>query len=975
MILTHGGGLRFGVIASVVAVLMAAHPVRADPVKTFNIPAQDATTALPVFVQQSGLQVLASATDLKGMHTNEVKGALPVGAALNQLVAGTGLSVKANDGSAAVVVRMLTPVTPVALDPPASEPVAPEEIIVVGLRKSLRDALDDKRRSSGVAEMVSSKDIGALPDVTIAESLARLPGVNTTRDRGNDSQASIRGIGPRMVLGTVNGREVASSEPDRNIRWEIYPSEVVSGAAVYKTSEARLLSGGISGTVDIETIRPLDYRGPAVNLRAGAVYYDGGSAFPGYEGLGYRASGSWVKRLSPDFAFVLGATAQQQKNGFESFQGWGYNDDTLRASDSSGPITAGGPKVATPWGAEAEAKFLTSNRYSLSAGFQWKPVDGFELTYDLLYSKFLISEHQDQQWYDNNWGNWQGAATGGYANPVIVDGDLTGATTANTRVTSVVAQYNEDKDLIVTGLNGRWTQGAWTVSADLAWSRAQRSNLWRGVEAQAFPASMTWRLDGDPSVSVSQQPQDLAQNVALTFGQYSPGHLKDELTSTSLDLRRDLDGKAWTSLLFGLRLADRTKLDMSGQDGQVSPLPGVTALDPGLFTAYRFRHFSLPSMLDGNFAVLANAAYGPGAFDIDPKTLPFNSRVEEKVTEAYAEGLYASTFLGHPVDGNLGVRLVGVSSHSRGDSFSGGAWYQDPSGTWVYYPLVKSHAAGGRTYARVLPSFLARLQISSGAYLKFGLARVMSRPPLNELKANRTLSPIAPFTGTAGNPTLKPFEATQADLAYENYFTKDALFAVAAWYKHVDNYIGYAQRSETIDGNSYRLVSPVNSPTGGHIGGVELILQTPLTFIPGLEKFGPRLENFGIDANLALVGSNIHEFVPTGHPLPMNGLAARTANFDLWYAGPRIDARIGARYHSAYTAIYGWDTTVLARVEAETTLDASASYRLTPAISLRFQAGNLLDTPLRAYYDNRPDRLLRLDDYGRRFLFDVTVKY
>src|SRR6476619_105798 len=70
------------------------------------------------------------------------------------------------------------------------------EIVVTGLRASLRDALAVKRES-GVVEAISAKDIGVLPDVTIAETIARLPGVNTTRDRGNDSQAAIRGLGPR----------------------------------------------------------------------------------------------------------------------------------------------------------------------------------------------------------------------------------------------------------------------------------------------------------------------------------------------------------------------------------------------------------------------------------------------------------------------------------------------------------------------------------------------------------------------------------------------------------------------------------------------------------------------------------------------------------------------------------------------------------------------------------------------------------
>ena len=970
MILTHGGGLRFGVIASGVAMLIMAQPVLADAVKSFNIPAQDAVTALPVFVQQSGLQVLASASDLKGVRTNPVKGQLSVGTALDQLIAGTSLSIRANDGSAAVVVRARVEAAP--LDPALPGAEVPEEppteVIVLGMRKSLRDALEDKRGAVGVTEVASSKDIGALPDVTIAESLARLPGVDTTRDRGNESQASIRGIGPRMVLGTVNGREVASSEPDRNVRWEIYPSEVVSSVRVYKTSEASLLSGGISGTVDIQTIRPLDYHGPAAILRAGAVYYDGGAAFPEYGGLGYRASGTWVKKLSQGLAFVLGATAQQQKNGFESFQGWGYNDDRLRSANASGPIVTGGPKVATPWGAAAEAKFLTSDRYSLSAGVQWRPSDRLELTYDLLYSKFLISEHQDQQWYDNNWGNWQGANVDGFTNPVVVYGDLVGATTANTRVTSAVAQYDENKDLIVTGLNGKWQDGAWTVTADAAWSRAERSNLWRAVESQAYPASMTWRLDASPYVRVSQQPQDLPQSVEFAMGEWSPGRLKDVLSSTSLDARRDNADGFWTSLQFGLRLATRTKYDSSGNDGQVAPLAGVTTLSPDLYHAYRFRHFDIPAVLDGDFATLVRTAYGPGALYVNPKKLVFNATVRENVAEAYVEGRYATTVLNVPADGHIGLRLVGVDSLSRGDSFSGGGWFQDSGGAWVYYPLVRTQASGGRRYARALPSFLLRIELEPGSYLKLGAARVLSRPPLNELKASRTLSPSAPYTGTSGNPGLKPFEATQLDLAWERYVGKDALVAIAAYYKQVDTYIGYAQRSETINGNSYRLVSPVNSAKGGHIGGVETTLQTPFSAIPGFEKFG-------ISASLALVGTDIHEFVPTDNPLPMNGYAARTATVDLWYAGTQIDARVGARYHSAYTAIYGWDSTVLARVAPETTLDASTTWRLAQHVALRFQAANLLDTPLRAWYDNRPDRLLRNDDYGRRFLFDVTIKY
>src|SRR6185295_546629 len=88
---------------------------------------------------------------------------------------------------------------------PAAEPL--EEITVTGIRRSLRDAIEVKKSSELVVDAISSQDIGQLPDVTIAESINRLPGINATRDRGNDSQAVVRGLGARLVLGTVNGRE------------------------------------------------------------------------------------------------------------------------------------------------------------------------------------------------------------------------------------------------------------------------------------------------------------------------------------------------------------------------------------------------------------------------------------------------------------------------------------------------------------------------------------------------------------------------------------------------------------------------------------------------------------------------------------------------------------------------------------------------------------------------------------------------
>ncbi len=957
----YNARLRAALLGSVAVVAMAA-PAMAQGEKTFNIPAQDAVSAVPSFVQQSDLQVLATAADLKGVRTNAVQGTMAPDAALDALIRGTGLSVKSRDGASVVLVRAAT--ADAAATPAAAETASDaQDVVVVGVRKSLREALDVKRRQVGVMEAVSAKDIGVLPDVTIAETLNRLPGVNAARDRGNDSQASIRGLGARMVLGTVNGREVASSEPDRNIRWEIYPSEVISGASVYKSSEARLLSGGISGTVDLQTIRPLDYRGPSLMLRAGPVYYDGGSRFPGYDGMGYRGSLSWVKKLTPDLAIVLGLTSQKQKNGYESVQGWGYNFGA-----DNGPVLASQPttKYNTPWGAQSEAKKLTETRTGASLGLQYKPSDSFELAYDLLWSDVKIDENQDQAWYGGNkWGNWDGgnyadyvagAAIGGQ--PVIQNGDVVAATLPYGQDQSVVAKYTEDKTLLVTGLNAKWKAGDWTITADAAYSKAERSNLWRAAEFIYYPTSESFDLRGKPVIKVSQDPT--SQTQSPMGGQWATGRVADTLSSGQLDFKRNLGESGWTSVLFGVRYADRTK-DLADDSASVTPLGTVTSVPQSMLKSYTFKNFDVPTILTGDFSALANYLYGSDLYH-DAKSLPTENRVSEKVAEAYLEGTYSTTFAGVPVDGNAGLRVVNAKTEAAGTSSSGGGWFQDLSGNWAYYPLVVTSASGGSNYTKILPSITARFDYGDGRYLKVSAAKVLSRPPLNDLVATMTLSPVAPFTGGGGNPYLKPFEATQIDVSYEWYFGKDSLAAASGYYKKVDNYVGYSQRTQVINGNSYTLTSPVNATKEGFIRGVEFTYQTPLGFLPG----------FGIYSNLSLVDSDIKEMV---YNLPMVGVARTTGTLDLWYSGHGIDARLGTKYHSTYTAIYGWDDSALIRVKPETTLDFSASYTVNSHVQLRLQANNLLDTPLKTYQNNVEDRLGRYDYYGRRVLADVTFKY
>ncbi|HET8764278.1 MAG TPA: TonB-dependent receptor plug domain-containing protein, partial [Rhodanobacter sp.] len=134
-------------------------------------------------------------------------------------------------------------------------------VIVTGIAGSIANAIDTKRNSNEIVEAISAVDIGKLPDASIAESLSRLPGLATQRLDGRANMISIRGFSPDFSGTLLNGREQATVGENRGVDFDQYPSELISGAVVYKTPDASLIGQGLSGTVDLHTIRPLDQPG------------------------------------------------------------------------------------------------------------------------------------------------------------------------------------------------------------------------------------------------------------------------------------------------------------------------------------------------------------------------------------------------------------------------------------------------------------------------------------------------------------------------------------------------------------------------------------------------------------------------------------------------------------------------------------------------------------------------------------------
>ncbi|NJO13572.1 MAG: TonB-dependent receptor [Gammaproteobacteria bacterium] len=165
-----------------------------------------------------------------------------------------------------ILSSLVTVALPVTAQAQTTSNAPLEEVVVSGVRESLRKALEVKREANSIVDAISSEDIGVFPDENVAESLQRVSGVALTRERGEGSRISIRGLGPEQNLTLVDGQRIASQQlfegeqPSRSFNFALLASEVISGAEVYKSPEARIDEGGVGGTVNLKLLRPLELR-------------------------------------------------------------------------------------------------------------------------------------------------------------------------------------------------------------------------------------------------------------------------------------------------------------------------------------------------------------------------------------------------------------------------------------------------------------------------------------------------------------------------------------------------------------------------------------------------------------------------------------------------------------------------------------------------------------------------------------------
>ncbi len=833
-----------------------------------------------------------------------------------------------------------------------------EEIVVYGrYQESLRRSLDQKRFAVEVVEAISAEDIGLLPDTTIADSLGRLPGIYALKDRGNDSLIVARGLAPGLSIGTLNGRELATAETERTVRYEQFPSELISGAQVYKTQSADTIEGGIGASIDMHTLNPLDFTERGATLKVAGLYHDRVKDRPRSEETGIRASGSYFDQFAGDtLGLALGFSRNDQPSVVSHYDNWGWN------TFSSADVDDDGNPDYAPWGNGPVILAGSELRTSVLAKMQWQPTERFALAADMYYTDWNIREDEDNVWNCcwDNWNDWQDAAGGFTDETVINNYVVAGTISAGAQyLTQVASRWVQNNSTMAAGLRVEFDAGGWGVEGDLSRSVGERDNVWRGINFAYAGPPVTVRYDFRPDRPVTTYIDDSAAHV-LDLNNYNPGamavssdaDLEDTIDALQLSLTRSFDSAGFTDIDLGVRVSQREKNHRSrgwSQSPNVATIPQAV-----LDSALGYELDGQLQLIQVNFDVAQQEIFG----GLDDANRPFDPSSGWGVTEdtlaAWVKLGLSGAWGPVPVSGNLGVRYVDTEQEGTGTEFVDG---------------VPQSIREGNDYQKVLPSLNLNFELSETQLLRFGVGKSIARAPVDQLRPNRSItldisgSPF--FSGSGGNPTLEPFEATYADVSYEWYFAEDALFALALFYKDVSTYIGVTTDQFEIDGTAAMIWRPVNG-NGGDISGFEVTLQTALNALPGF------LRDFGINLNYAYLDTNILEDAPVDDPLPLSGLARDNFSAVLWYYLGGFEARASYSYRS--------DSTVLIRgglqtLESASYVDVSLSYDVTDNAQVKVDLGNLTDQGVRAHANRNPATLGRYREYGRRFSIGLNYKF
>jgi iron complex outermembrane recepter protein len=890
------------------------------------------------------------------------------------------------------------PAMPAGQEAPAQEADVDtlDAVVVKGIRHSIAKSVETKNQSNSIVEAITAEDIGKLPDLSIADSISRLPGLTTQRVDGRSQVINIRGMSEQFAGTLLNGREQVSTGDSRGVEFDQYPAELINAVVVYKTPDAALVGQGLSGTVDLQTIRPLDlgerrilFSGHGEKNSLGGLSADG-------DDKGYRASASYVDQFADNtFGVAIGIARISSPFQEQHYKAWWWAD--LDAVDWGDPPQAGRPPNAiTLQGSEGWVKSRDLTRDGVMGVFEFKPNDNYHSILDLYYSKFEQDEvMHGTMWNNDPWFVGENGAGVTYSNAgtTTIDGHevVTSATLNN--VQPIVRNDNNMREdrLYSAGWSNTFQWDKYTFNADLSYSRAEREQSVLELYAGRLDGqSIDFNLGSGPGFNQYALPDMADPNVVYLWDPQHYGHdgrledsrQEDKIKALRLALNRTVDSDFLRSYDVGVNFNKRTKDKVAtvyfadlpnGRAPQLvdpSDLNSPTGL--GFVGMGDVLSFDPRRLLNDYYNVYVSETNDDLRKDFtveeDVKTFYFRANLDMDLTDRIR------------LRGNAGVQYIRTDQESTGFNAAS----------------TLSSQTLGTGYGDILPSLNLVADFGDGWMVRFGAAKTLMRPPINYLSADSnagitTGGGPSVWSGSGGNPLLEPYRARAVDLSFEKYFGEGSYVGLALFYKALESYV-YRQNFPNWDFSEYTpdpSIPPEDLPAtnfgnyntwangnGGYMRGAELS-----TALSG-STFHPILDGFGAQLNVSYTESSIDPD-PGDNSLGSDtipGLSKIVANATVYYEKHGFSARLSQRYRDRYRGEYSslFGARQYRFTLSERTLDLQLNFDFPESgplggLSVLLQANNLTNEPFRTEVSEATGSVPMFfpeeyTEYGRQYL-------
>jgi len=833
----------------------------------------------------------------------------------------------------------------------------PEEVVVRGFRKSLGQARALKRNADIISEVIVAEDMAKFPDLNLAESLQRLPGVAINREGGEGRRISLRGLGSDFTRVQLNGMEVlgnvdspmdsrGQTSRDRAFDFNLFASDLFNKVDVKKSFSAEQDEGGMAGTVGLYTAKPFDYK---TGLK-GAFSLQGGTN-SNTEDFQKRGAAMLSYNHEDKFGALVSIAygkRQTQEQGYNTY-GAGNQKATAANVVNLSPAdqalaTAGllvfqrGNRLSV-WDSDQE-------RLGVTAALQWRPVENLTLTLDALHGEFTNDRDELHLATRASVGSTilgtamahSGIPASAVSAPVLnsiqydkyysvvyadVDNTVFATETRRQRTENTFdqvvlrADWQLSDKLTINGHLGKETSDYDIPMSDKFYMEAF-GGLITDYTQDPFYGKNTYKWDTtDPNnyraheidFSATYQTTELENaevNVIYAF-------------SDNLTFKGGLSYRGFTN--SGRQYTNDDVLKSEWEKGTWGSRP-----DDKVNSYYKlFTEHKDQSWVIADFDKALQYYGVTRTVNLVPSS---NYSVEEDTNAAYAQVDFKGALFGKPVRGNAGLRGYDTELTSKG--------FMSVQG--VTTPVTVSS-----TYSGTLPAVNAVMELTDNVQIRVAAAQNLNRPSLTSYAMNGSVSndtTANTLTVSTGNPNLKPYKSDEFDFGAEWFFGRVGMVAAGVFYKDIDNlvvskketnvtYASTGLPTDLVDGvTGSSIVTEYTRPinlNNAKLKGLEISGQSDFVFLPA------PFNNLGVVANITFIDSDVND---TG--VPLTGMSDVNHNVTLYYETAKWGARISENFRSDYTIDSGG-------FASTTYVDAAAFWQVTGRLRLTLDAINLTD--------------------------------